>query len=414
MRRVIVVGAGASGLMASIWAARMGAQVTLLEGMDRPGKKLLITGNGRCNLTNLNPQLSKTYYGSGSAAARLLTERYSAKELLTFFRELGLLTQEKNGYVYPYSGQAQSVLEVLLTELRRCGVKLKLSEKIQTVQPAQGKWQVSTASWTYEADAVILACGSCAAPLTGSDGSGYTIASSLGVKLIPPRPALTAVLCKESYLPGLAGVRSKASVSLIQNGQKRKTECGELQWISNGVSGIVVFQISRFVSCAEKEDRLSLELDLLPDFCTEELYDMLRIRRDMIPEERISVLFDGIIHEKLMSVILELTEKKQKGSKLRKMRCKDLSEEQLKQILAKCKQFSLTVCGTRSFDASQVCAGGVEASEVNPETMELTRHKGLYIAGELLDVDGPCGGYNLQWAWSSGYAAGCAAAAEKS
>lgn len=421
-KRVIVAGAGAAGLMAAITAARAGASVTVLEAMERPGKKLLLTGNGRCNLTNLDPALPMAYYGTGAVLAASVIKQFDAKKLIGWFEELGLLVQEKNGYVYPYSAQSGSVLEVLLAEARHLKVKLKYSEKITEIQkhsaPSQDEpeWEVKTQTWRYSADAVILACGSKAVMTTGSDGSGYTLAASLGHTIQTVKPALTPVTCKEKFLPQLSGVRCRACVTLFEQMGKKEPvmlhqEKGELQWTKYGVSGIVIFQLSRFVVPEEKNRRQFLSIDLLPDFETEKLYELLLRRAVLLGEEKAGVLLAGMLPEKLIPVILSCADQGQKGQKpLAKTTCQKLSKEQIWQLLHTIKQFGLEVTGTKSFDTAQVCAGGVDGNEVWIDTLESKLHRGLYFAGELLDVDGPCGGYNLQWAWSSGYLAGSCAA----
>lgn len=454
-RKVLIVGAGASGLMAAVTAARAGAQVTVLEAMERPGRKLLLTGNGRCNLTNMDPELSTRYYGSGRELARSLTGRFGAGETRQFFEELGLLTVEKNGYVYPYNMQSSAVLDVLLTELRRLRVKLKLNERVEHIwrerEPsaqaecamAQGGaaeplavqekdrqdsgretalWRVQTASWRYTADALILACGSKCMPQTGSDGSGYHIAAQLGHTMIQPRPALTPLICEGDFLPSVAGVRCRAAVSLYRNGRFLKKETGELQWTKYGISGIAVFQLSRFVGT----DGTWLSVDLLPEYEPEYLTNLLRQRARELPQENVSALLGGMLNNKLIPVILERTEQpeksctenreesgsRNKGKNSRRrtgLLCKELTDHRIRAIVDQIKDFRLHVTGTKDYDFCQVCRGGVDCSEVSAETLESRLHPGLYFTGELLDVDGPCGGYNLQWAWTSGAAAGNAA-----
>lgn len=426
-KKVIVAGAGAAGLMAAISAARHGAQVTVLEAMERPGKKLLLTGNGRCNLTNLEPDLANAYYGSGADMAKEVIQGFGPEELLKFFREIGLLVQEKNGYVYPYSAQSGSVLEVLLAEARRLKIKLKYSEKIQKLTKEDTQWAVKTETWCYYADAVILACGSKAVPVTGSDGSGYDLARTLGHSIQTVAPALVPVICKSRFLSQLAGVRCKAEVSLweekyasaavAKNVQAEKgmrlvkKETGELQWTKFGVSGIVVFQLSRFISLAGKNMKQYLKIDLLPDMEKQGLQQLLEKRAGMLGGEKAGMLLAGMLNEKLIPVILECADQKVKARKsLAKTICQNVTQEQIKAVIEEMKQFTLEVTGTKEFDIAQVCAGGVDCKELVPETLESRKQKGLYFAGELLDVDGPCGGYNLQWAWSSGYLAGKSAA----
>ncbi|MDY3250551.1 MAG: NAD(P)/FAD-dependent oxidoreductase [Candidatus Choladocola sp.] len=409
-KRVIVAGGGASGLMAAIFAARSGAAVTVLEAMERPGKKLLLTGNGRCNLTNTDPDLPLAYYGSGAEMAEEIIRRFDADAVRSFFGELGLLTQEKNGYVYPYTAQSVSVLEALLTELRRLKVKMKYSEKVTDIRKKENVWTVTTSSWHYEADSVILACGSKAVPSTGSDGSGYVLAARLGHRLVPAAPALTAILCRESFLPLLAGVRCRARVSLFTKKKDgsllcEKQDSGELQWTKNGVSGIVVFQLSRFIRSSSEHGSQYLQIDFLPEFETPYLAQLIRSRAQQLSGEKASVLLTGILNDRLIPVILKC------AGLTPKTACEKLTDpETLTRLLQTVKQFSLTVSGTKSFDACQVCSGGVDAAEMNHRTLESRKHKNIYFAGEMVDVDGPCGGYNLQWAWSSGYTAGRAAA----
>ena len=460
-RKVIIAGAGASGLVAAIAAARTGAEVTVLEAMDRPGRKLLLTGNGRCNLTNMDPELSTHYYGSGQKLAQSVTERFGAGQTRRFFEELGLLTTEKNRYVYPYNMQSSAVLDVLLAELRRLKVKLKFNEKIEAIEVTGDCWGVKTSSWSYQADAIVLACGSRCLPKTGSDGSGYRLAAQLGHTIITPRPALAALNCSGDFFASLAGVRCRTRVTLLVGGQAVKEETGELQWTKYGVSGIVVFQLSRFVSadnlrqfdsaCVRQAGQLAgrtgtqytLSIDLLPEFEHSYLARLLSARASELSKETVAVLLKGMLHEKLIPVVLagagikksqtckELIEQNCDGSSARveKSRtCTELvdgTENKKSKIcekqdvgavdrLVSCmKAFTIPVTGVRSFDECQVCSGGVDCREIDAETLESKLHRHLYFAGELLDVDGPCGGYNLQWAWASGYIAGQAAGMDK-
>lgn len=405
MGRVIVVGAGAAGMMAAICAAEAGSHVTLLEAMDRPGKKLLLTGNGKCNLTNLEPLLPERYYGTGAGLAREILCRFTVKDTLEFFRKRGLFVYEKNGYVYPVSGQSASVLEILLSELRRLKVKTKYGEKIQHICRTDGElpakfWKVQTSAWTYEAEAVILACGSKAAPSTGSDGSGYALAAQAGHRIISPAPALAPVICKGAFLGALAGVRCRAEVSLYRDKSVLiKKDRGELQWTKYGVSGIVVFQLSRFISCSDSGD-FFFSINLLPDLDKETLLNVLLQRAKVMGEEKCACLFAGLFHEKLIPVLMNRARISPKA------KCAHLSRELLSGFLEYAMDFHLEIVGTRSFDQCQVCAGGVDCHEIDPDTLMSRKAEGLYFAGEILDVDGPCGGYNLQWAWSSGYTAG--------
>ena len=356
---------------------------------------------GAVILTNLDPSSSSAYHGADPVFAKSVIEQFPPEKTLDFFHGLGLLTTDRSGYVYPYTNQASSVLEVLLTEVRRLKIKVKLSEKIERIFREEGQWKVQTATWTYPCDSLILCCGSKCMPQTGSDGSGYMLAASAGLSVHTPSPALTPLLCEGKFLSSLAGVRCHARVTLLRGREVPvASECGELQWTKYGISGIAVFQLSRHVSCASKSERFAAEIDLLDPYSDDEMLSMLRTRALALQQEKVSSVLRGILPEKLIPVIQE------KAKIPAKMTCAALDKKSIDALLHTCRAFRLTITGTKDFDTCQVCAGGVGLSALSPETMECRSVPGLYFAGELLDVDGPCGGYNLQWAWSSGYVAG--------
>lgn len=385
-KRVLIIGGGAAGLMASIMAARNGAQVTLLEHNEKPGKKICATGNGKCNLTNLSSPLD-AYRGSCPDFAKGALDIFSVQDTIRFFSELGIYTVNKNGYLYPHSGQASSVVDVLLMEARYRKVKIKTNAHVTEVRKEKGIWIAVTEGWIYEGDAIILANGSCASKIPGADGSGYAIAKQLGHKIIPPLPALTALKCKGNFAKW-AGVRTDGAVTLCINGIPMKQERGELQLTEYGISGIPVFQLSRYAVRGIAEGcRITLLVDFLPEFTKEALMDFLERRRKNCPYKNQKELLVGLFSEKLIQV---------------------LSSE--KDISMAIKEYPLLVTGGLDFDQAQICSGGVDTTQVYSDTMESMLHKGLYFAGELLDIDGTCGGYNLQWAWSSGAVAGCAVA----
>ena len=408
MRKIIVVGAGASGLMAAIAAAGSGAAVTVLEGMEKPGKKILVTGNGRCNLTNTNQQRKDRYRGASGGFVDEVMEQFTAEDTIHFFEKLGLLLQEKEGYIYPYVNQASAVLEVLLLEARRLGVKIKCSEKVVRLEQVDSGWKVHTSSWCYECDAVILSAGSKAAPVTGSDGSGYELAGQLGHSIITPMEALVPLKAKEKWIKRLSGIRMPAKVTLItEDGRERKVyeESGELQWTDYGISGIVVFQLSRYgVRALAEKKSVTAVLDLLPGMTQEALCQYLNCRNRFGSAEE---FFTGLLPKKAIPVLLEMAGIKPSA------KADSITEKQMQAMTERIKKLAITIIGSKSFDAAQVCSGGVDTAWVDAQTLESRRKRGLYFSGELLDVDGICGGYNLQWAWSSGYVAGKSAAGKE-
>lgn len=399
-RSIIVIGGGASGLMAAITAAREGAHVTLLEAMEKPGKKLLMTGNGRCNLTNLDFSRADCYRSSENSFWQQVLPQFDYQQTMAFFEEIGLFLQERNGGIYPLTDQAASVVDRLILEIQKLPIKLKCREKVRNIQRTQNLWQVFTETWHYEGDAVILATGSKAVPITGSDGSGYELAKAAGHTVQTPFPALVPLKCRESFVKKLAGLRSRSVVTMtiVSKDQKTKacySEAGELQWTEYGISGIVVFQLSRYASYAlQQGDQVKISIDCLPSVSEDQLLSRLSSHT----EESLSDALVGILPKKMIPVILDLCQSKNLSAKS--------DPAKLKEICHTIKHLHLTVTGTRSFDQAQVCAGGVSVSEINPDTMESRICPGLYFTGELIDVDGICGGYNLQWAWATGYLAG--------
>lgn len=389
-KQVIVVGAGASGLMAAIQAARNGAAVTVLEQNDRPGRKICATGNGRCNMTNLG-QAEDTYRGTHPEFIKNALSQFTVEDTLKFFQELGICTTDRDGWIYPRSNQAQSVVDVLTMEARSLKIKLKTNQTVTGVSAADGHWNVHTDGWTYTGDAVILANGSCASSVAGSGKSGYMIAESLGHHLIEPLPALTALKCSGNSFSGWSGVRTEGKVTLYVDGTPAAAQQGELQLTDYGISGIPVFQISRYAIRAVHENKKAeLSINFFPELDGKDLEQYLKQRQKDCPYKTRKELLIGLFPEKLIRVL-----------------CAQ------KDLIKAVTDFRLLIKDGLSFEQAQVCSGGVDTSEVNSHTMESTLHKGIYFAGELLDIDGTCGGYNLQWAWSSGATAGFFASKEE-
>ncbi|MCD8363144.1 MAG: NAD(P)/FAD-dependent oxidoreductase [Lachnospiraceae bacterium] len=406
MKQVLVIGGGASGLMAAIAAAENGAKVTLIEKNKTVGKKLLVTGNGRCNFTNLY-QHPESYRGGDPAFTAQALAAFSAKDAVRFFERLGIGVKEREGWLYPASGQASSIASVLRLEAERLRVKLACNTTIKEIERKNSHFLAKTDSWTYEGDALVLACGSKAAPETGSDGDGYRFAEALGHSVTGPFPALTGLVVAEQDCGKLAGVRAEALVTL-RVGSEEYQDTGEVQFTSYGLSGIPVFQVSRYASAALAEGKsCEIQLDFWPELPGVEMERMLTERMHSLPNRCGAELLLGVFPEKLSRYFLERA-----GISTQKCGARWTEKESL--VLAlQIRRLGFHVVKSLGFDHAQVCAGGVPLGELKGISMESSFTPGLYLAGELLDVDGACGGYNLQWAWTSGYLAGRAAAEEK-
>ncbi len=390
-RQVVIIGAGASGMMAAIWAARNGAAVTVLEQNEKPGKKICATGNGKCNFSNL-VMPEDAYRGRHPEFVKDAFTQFSVKDTVEFFKELGIFPLDRNGYLYPRSNQAQSVVDVLCMEASHLGIKIKTNEQVTAIETAKNgrNFQILTGGWHYEADALILANGSKASSISGSDGSGYELAKNLGHRIIPVYPALTALKCRGPAFKAWAGVRTEGKISLFIDGKFCKDERGELQLTEYGISGIPVFQISTYaVRAVHEGKKAGLYVDFLPELTEEETRELLHTRKKACPYKNDRELLVGLFPEKLNRVLASQ-----------------------KHLLSAIKKFPLEVQDGMSFPQAQVCSGGVDTCQVDEHTMESKLCRNLYFAGELLDIDGICGGYNLQWAWSSGAAAGIHAAKE--
>lgn len=394
-KKVCIVGGGAAGMIAAIMAARNHAAVTILEHNEKIGKKLLATGNGRCNLTN-EKQEKMCYHSEHPELLWDILQNFPFEQTLDFFEKIGIYPVSKNGYFYPSSMQASSVQEVLEMEARFLKVKIKCKEHMKEIKISDTKenprFSVVTETWQYPADAVILACGSQASEIDGADGSGYTLAKQLGLKVINPLPALVPLKGKGNYFSKWAGTRIYGKIYLQSQNEIVQTEEGELQLTDYGISGIPVFQLSGLAAkLLQHQHSVTLMIDFLPDVTPKELEELLLKRKELCPYKTTKELCIGLFPKKLIEVLVD-------------------KKTDLSTLAEKIKKFSMEIVGTKPFSNAQVCQGGVSLEEISPKTMECKKIPGLYLAGELLDADGICGGYNLQWAWSSGACAGKEAA----
>ena len=403
MRTVAVIGGGASGMMAAVTAASEGARVILLEHKDRIGKKILSTGNGRCNFTNIH-QEPICYHSEDPLFPWEVVEKFNAQAVISFFLQLGVYSKNRNGYIYPNSDQASAVLDAFRMELDRLKVEIRTGVECREIRPGKKGFTVLTDQGPVRADRVILCAGSKAAPTTGSDGSGYDLAKKLGHRILPVLPALTALKCEEKFFKSIAGVRANGSVSIWSGGECIAKDTGEIQLTDYGISGIPVFQVSRYASklLYEKKETDAV-LDFMPDFTKTQTDAFLRARAKTRPDKSAEMFLIGLFHKKLCDLWIRLSEIP------RQRKAGELTEDEIARLTDLIKEFRVRVRETNPYDKAQVCCGGVDTREVNPETLESVYVPGVYFAGEILDVDGMCGGYNLTFAWASGYVAGKAA-----
>lgn len=400
-RRIAVIGGGPAGMTAAIRAAEAGAVVTLYERNDRVGKKILSTGNGRCNFSN-ERMGAQYYHGSGRALTEPVLERFGTEWTIAFLEKLGMRVKSREGYLYPASDQASTVLDLLRYELNRRNIGVHTGKQITEIQSLNGAFLLMPEKKVY--DTVILACGGCAAPETGSDGNGFQIAEKLGHRIVPPVPALCALRCREKFYKQVAGVRCDAGITLFVEGEQTASERGELQLTDYGLSGIPVFQISRHAAKAlQQKKRVTARVSFLPDMDEETCGAFFQQRLAAQIEDEMTVFLTGIVNKKVNGLLLKLAGIRESE------RAGETDTAAFERLLRLYCGLETEIAATNGFDRAQVCAGGVDCREVTEHLMS-KKLPGLYFAGEILDVDGICGGYNLQWAFASGAAAGEAAA----
>lgn len=427
IKDVIVIGAGASGMMAAITAARCGKSVLILEHMDKVGKKILATGNGKCNYTN-EYMADECYHGDHILRQDVMTQ-FGRADAIAFFKEIGIWPKAKNGYYYPNSGQAASVVEALQMELERLNITIVCGCQVQELSEDYLGFAVSTSTGVYKARKVIVACGLLAASKLGSDGSMIPLLKELGHRFVPIVPALCGFYASGMDFKKVSGVRCEAELTLEidinhaktsntdrKNAENRKItsdadakniqkERGELQLTDYGMSGIPVFQLSSPAAKALKEKKaVAMRIDFLPEIVGGELESELqrRVERAENLHEAVTLeqLLSGLLNQKLIPVLVK------KAGISAHTPADRIDEKQLQKLVDVIKNYPVILDKVRDFEFAQVCAGGIRTEEIDTKTLESRLVPGLYFAGEILDVDGICGGYNLQWAWSSGFVAG--------
>jgi len=401
--KIFVVGGGASGMMAALAARYKGADVTILERNSRVGKKILATGNGRCNYTNVNLNV-KCYHGKNPDFIYGALSTFDVSKTIGFFEKLGIAPRvEEQGKVFPMSGQASSVLDVLLYELKQTCVNIICNAFVKEIRKtSKGFWLELEDGRTFEADNVILACGGKAMPSSGSDGNGYNLARKLGHKIVDVFPALVQLKLEGNFFKQIDGVKFVGTAEVLSNNKTLAKDRGDILFADYGVSGPPILQISRKAGELIKGKKEAvLKISIIDDMTQKELDRFLEKRFKNMPEKSLDFSLVGFINKRLIPVIL-----KQSGLKNIKMPVRKLSAEDRRKIANILTDWRFKIRGTKSWPSAQVTAGGVDTDQIDPFTMESALVKGLYFCGEILDIDGACGGFNLQWAWSSGFVAG--------
>lgn len=392
---IIVIGGGASGMISAIYAAKNN-KVTILERNQSCGKKILATGNGKCNYYNEDQNLMHYHTSNPELLTKIINEN-NLQEVEEFFKRLGIVPKIKNGYYYPFSNQATTIKNALLTEINNNkNITIEENVLVEKLEKQNNNFIITTNDKTYYADKVILATGSKASPKTGSDGIGYKILKDFNHPIISVLPALVQLKTKGNFLKDWSGIRTDVKVSLYEDDQFIREESGEIQLTNYGVSGICIFNLSRFVSRGlEHNKKEVIKINFLPFTDTpEELLNNLSHNRP------ISNVLEGILNNKLVTILLN------KSSINKDKKYNELSSKEKITLIENLTNFYLDVYDTNSFEECQVCSGGLPLTEINLQTMESKLVKGLHIVGELLDVDGDCGGYNLTFAWITGLLAG--------
>jgi len=399
---ILIIGGGASGLIAAITSKDMAKDVAIVEGSDRIGKKLLSTGNGRCNITNNNLKTSR-YHSEDAFFPENIINNFGYSETENFFNFLGLpLTTLEEGKVFPLSLQASSVLDVFRFSLEERDIPVYLNSKIKKVGYHKNNFFVTTyKDEIFECKKLILCCGGKSFPGSGSDGSGYTLAKQLGHSIIAPLPALVQLKLKYENLKALSGVKFNGTAKIIIDGKDSASEYGEILFTDYGISGPPILQLSRTASKALFEGKETCILvDMLPTIQLEDLQCFLENHWGTFNYRSVYNSLIGILNKKIIPIVL----KEASITDIHKP-CFELSFKEKKRLFAIIKSWKFKIYDTNSFSNAQITIGGVNTSEIFSSTLESKIILNLYFAGELLDVDGDCGGFNLQWAWSSGYTA---------
>ena len=399
MSSIVIVGGGASGIVASIFAKKEGNRVIVLERNDSLLKKLLMTGNGRCNYLNEVYGINNYYSEDIDLVSKIINDT-NISDVFDFFDSLGIIPTVKNGYYYPFSNQATTIKNALVKEALNRGVEVVYNAVVTDIDYNNFKFNIKTSSNSYVCDKLILACGGMSMPKTGSDGSGYKFLEKLGHSIVKPLPSLVQLTSDFKYLKYWDGVRTSVILKLFQDDNYITSESGEIQLTNYGVSGICVFNltniISRGLDLGSKEE---IRINFVP-FVNIEIDLWLEQYSRKHFGKNIRDLLELFLNCKLVKVILKVSNLDET------QKYEELTDKEKKVLCDNLVNFKVNITGTKGFSYAQITNGGVKLSEIDYNTMESKIIKGLYIIGELLDINGNCGGYNLTSCWISGMLAG--------
>lgn len=402
---IIIVGGGASGLMAAIVAKDFGMDVAIVEGNDRVGKKILVTGNGRCNISNKNISFPyNCFHSENNTFFEEALNKFAVKDTESMFLSLGLpLVELENGKMYPKSLQASSVIDIFRMALEDRQIPLYTNCKITSINK-KSNFVLSSNSDEYKnfsCNKLILSCGGKSAVKTGSDGSGYKLCRSLGHKIIDTLPGIVQLKLNYPYLKALSGIKFDGSASILINNEIVRTDYGEILFTDYGISGPPILQLSSYASKAlNKNLKVTIRLDMFPSKSKEDVANFFSAHFSMFNYREISSALIGVINKKLIPIIL-----KDVGIKDIHLPCGNIDWKYINALIDRFKKWDFDCVDTNGFSNAQVTVGGIDTSEIDKLTLESRLIKNLYFCGEILDVHGDCGGFNLQWAWSSGYLA---------
>lgn len=395
MKNVVIIGGGASGMIAALKASEKHEDVTILESNNKCGKKLLLTGNGKCNYWNDSINIDNYYTDDKPFLQKILNYQNEVYDYLT---SLGIYPIVKEGLYYPYSSSSQSIKECLMNAIEKRNIKVMYNFKVDDIIKTTDGFDIISGNQVIKSQKVILAAGSKAYPKTGSDGFSYMLAKKMGHQINEVLPALTSIMTDDQNSKAIEGLRVNATATLMLDGKVIKSQSGEVQFTKNGLSGICIFNLSSTVSKALNEDKkVYVKLDLLPK--EENVHNFLSKRADMLSSYSIEKLLETIFNYKLIYYLLK------KSGVNKDAKWQDLNEKSQIKLCKNIKELSFLITATNNFDNAQVCTGGVSLHEINFD-FSSQKTENLFIVGETLDVDGICGGFNLAFAFISGYIAG--------